>query len=246
MKRISYKITTFAITQSLLYSIRASLTAGASSNFPHLSVPGGSNSMGRKHRSASHNPFFSLAILLLFHLIIEQTLRKISPFLPLILELEPSQEDLSLKGKGMFSLHAALTRGQNVVPYLTPEEVRRLAKGTGRNSRLVAYPERLAEILKAFAYGNNLGLRNRIFSITLFRAWQIIHQAAQKAGLNKRVYPHLLRHSYVVERLRQTGNPRALQTHLGYSSTVMTMRYLSTLTQEDALRIKQEVELNGI
>jgi integrase len=41
--------------------------------------------------------------------------------------------------------------------------------------------------------------------------------------------------------LRQTGNPKALQIHLGHSSMAMTMRYLSTLTQEDAIRVQGEV-----
>ena len=37
-------------------------------------------------------------------------------------------------------------------------------------------------------------------------------------------------------------NPKALQLHLGHSSALMTMRYLATLTAEDALRIQQQVE----
>ena len=44
--------------------------------------------------------------------------------------------------------------------------------------------------------------------------------------------------------LRQTGNPRALQIHLGNASPFMTMRYFSTLTAEEALRIQQEVEFD--
>jgi len=65
---------------------------------------------------------------------------------------------------------------------------------------------------------------------------------SQKAGVTKRVYPHLLRHSDAIERLRQTGNPKALQHHLGHASPLMVMRYLSTLTQEDSLRIQQQVD----
>jgi len=42
-------------------------------------------------------------------------------------------------------------------------------------------------------------------------------------------------------RLRQT-NLRALQIFLGHSSPLMTMRYLSTLTAEDALRMQKDVE----
>jgi len=50
-----------------------------------------------------------------------------------------------------------------------------------------------------------------------------------------------LRHSDAIERLRQTMNPRALQLHLGHASPLMNMRYLSTLTAEEALRINQAV-----
>jgi len=116
--------------------------------------------------------------------------------------------------------------------------------GKGKKLRLVACPERLAEKLKSYAYEKKIGPKERLFPINRSRAWQIIKEASIKAGLKKRVYPHLLRHSDAIERLRQTGNPKALQLHLGHSSTVMTMRYLSTLTQEDAVRINQEVKFD--
>ncbi len=116
--------------------------------------------------------------------------------------------------------------------------------GKGGKSRLVACPGRLAHRLKSFAFDRELGLDDRIFKINRKRAWQVIKEAAEKAGITKRVYPHLFRHSGAIERLRQTGNPRALQIHLGHASPFMTMRYLSTLTAEDALRIQQEVEFD--
>lgn len=116
--------------------------------------------------------------------------------------------------------------------------------GKGGKSRLVACPDRLAHRLKSFAFDQALGLNDRIFQINRRRAWQVIKAAAARAGINKRVYPHLFRHSGAIERPRQTGNPGALQIHLGHASPFMTMRYLSTLTAEDALRIQQEVEFD--
>ncbi len=116
--------------------------------------------------------------------------------------------------------------------------------GKGGKSRLVACPKSLAHRLKSFAFDRKLGLDDRIFKINRRRAWQIIKAISERAGINKRVYPHLFRHSGALERLRQTGNPRALQIHLGHTSPFMTMRYLSTLTAEDALRIQQEVEFD--
>jgi integrase/recombinase XerD len=115
-------------------------------------------------------------------------------------------------------------------------------KGKGKKPRMVACPDGLAHQLRSHAYTKKLGLDDRIFRINRKRAWQIVQEAAKKAGIQKKVYPHLFRHSDAIERLRQTGNPKALQYHLGHSSTMMTMRYLATLTAEDALRIQQEVK----
>lgn len=115
-------------------------------------------------------------------------------------------------------------------------------EGKGRKPRLVACPDHLAARLKSYAYDKGLKLDDHLFAINRTRAWKIIKAAAEKAKIAKQVYPHLLRHSDAIERLRQTGNPKALQIHLGHSSPFMTMRYLSTLTAEDALRIQQGVE----
>ena len=114
--------------------------------------------------------------------------------------------------------------------------------GKGKKKRMVALPERLSEKLQAYAYKKRLGPHDKFFPINRQRGWQIINGAAKRIGFNKRVYCHLLRHSDAIERLRQTGNPKALQHHLGHLSPVMVMRYLSTLTQEDSLRIQQQVE----
>ena len=114
--------------------------------------------------------------------------------------------------------------------------------GKGGKERVVALPERLADKLRAYAYQKGIKPDEKFFPINRKRAWQIIKETAEKAGITKRVYPHLLRHSDAIERLRQTGNPKALQHHLGHSSPLMVMRYLSTLTQEDSLKIQQQVE----
>jgi site-specific recombinase XerD len=111
----------------------------------------------------------------------------------------------------------------------------------GGKVRLVACPASLSHRLKAFAFDKGLGSEDKLFPVGRKRAWQVIKAAAAQAGLETPVYPHLLRHSDAIERLRQTMNPRALQLHLGHASPLMTMRYLSTLTAEEALRINQGV-----
>ncbi|MDI6759063.1 MAG: tyrosine-type recombinase/integrase, partial [Candidatus Omnitrophota bacterium] len=113
--------------------------------------------------------------------------------------------------------------------------------GKGKKLRLVAMPVNLAMRLESYAYRARIEPRMRFFDINRSRAWQVLNEARKAAGIEKRVFPHLLRHSDAIIRLRKTGNPKALQYHLGHNSPAMTLRYLSTLTQEDALRVQQEV-----
>ena len=117
--------------------------------------------------------------------------------------------------------------------------------GKGKKLRMVALPVNLGEKLLSYAYRARIEPTMRFFRINRSRAWQVLNEAREAAGLEKRVFPHLLRHSDAIIRLRKTGNPKALQYHLGHNSPAMTLRYLSTLTQEDALRVQQGVEFGG-
>ena len=114
--------------------------------------------------------------------------------------------------------------------------------GKGNKPRTVSCPSNLAGKLSEYARRKGLNGEERLFPFNRVRAWQIIRAAAQKANFSKRIFPHLLRHSDAIERLKQTGNPKALQHHLGHSSISMVLRYLSTLTQEESIRIQQNVE----
>ena len=132
---------------------------------------------------------------------------------------------------------------------LTPSHLTRFegipclrVKGKGGEERLVHVPENLYSQLLAYAYQKGLKPTDKFFNLNRKNAHKMLVKAAKLAGLNKRVYPHLLRHSCAIERLRQTGNPKALQWHLGHNSMAMTMRYLATLTMEEALKIQAQVK----
>jgi len=114
--------------------------------------------------------------------------------------------------------------------------------GKGGKQRLVSCPESLAEELLKYARKKCLDSQHKFFPFNRIRDWQIIKETASKGGLEKRVFPHLLRHSDAIERLRQTENPKALQHNLGHSSISMVLRCLLTLSQGDSLRIQQRVK----
>jgi integrase/recombinase XerD len=63
---------------------------------------------------------------------------------------------------------------------------------------------------------------------------QMIRNLAETASIKKRVYPHLLRHSFATEYLRRGGNPILLQQILGHSSLAMITQTYQQLTLVDA------------
>lgn len=116
-------------------------------------------------------------------------------------------------------------------------------KGAGWT--VVAISASLAARLQSYAYRHQIKPDERLFPISRFRAFQIVKEAAAKANL---VRPgnvgavHILRHSGAIERLKRTGNPKAVQDQLRHKSALMTLRYMKTLSQEESLQIQQGVD----
>lgn len=99
--------------------------------------------------------------------------------------------------------------------------------------------------LHQFCYRWEIKPEDPVFAITKYRAHQILKRAFERAGIQKPPHVgavHVLRHSGALERLKETGNPQALQEQLGHTTAKMTLRYLKTLTAEESLRINQGVD----
>ena len=119
-----------------------------------------------------------------------------------------------------------------------------LVQGKGNKPRLVAIPEKLSYHLGDYAQRHSLKLDDRFFPVTRVRAWQIVKECADKAGIDRRIYCHLLRHGGAIARLKRTGNPKSLQIHLGHSDMKMTMRYLATMQVFESLETESKVEFD--
>jgi site-specific recombinase XerD len=77
---------------------------------------------------------------------------------------------------------------------------------------------------------------------------QLVRNAAEPAGITKRAYPHLLRHSFATWRLSRGMNPIQLAQILGHSSLTMIQAVYSHLSPVDSyeamLRTYREEEEN--
>lgn len=124
-----------------------------------------------------------------------------------------------------------------------------LVAGKGNRPGIAAISPSLAAELQAYAYREQISPGTRFFPVSRCRVHQIITRAFGASGVHHPARDrdhvgavHILRHSGAIERLRLTGNPRAVQHQLRHKSAAMTMRYLKTLSVEEGVRAQQAVD----
>ena len=94
-------------------------------------------------------------------------------------------------------------------------------KGKGGKQRLCALPELALSELKR--YRQNSGF---VFEkLSSRKAYNIVKHWGKKAGINKPISPHVLRHSFATHLLNSGSDLRALQELLGHESLSATQKY---------------------
>lgn len=95
-----------------------------------------------------------------------------------------------------------------------------------------------------------LGLRNGKLFCTLdggpvseYYVRNMLKRIAAKAGIEKRVHPHGLRHTFANELRKNGADVVTISKLLGHSSIAVTARYLDHLTNADAVERLQDIPL---
>lgn len=122
----------------------------------------------------------------------------------------------------------------------------RITRAKGGDSRLAPIMPDLARRLRRFADRGRpddspdrlfVALRRspngRIAPLQESGVLQMVRDIAARAHLQKRVYPHLFRHSFITEALRREMNPLMVAKIVGHSSLVMIQRNYEHLVVDD-------------
>lgn len=111
-----------------------------------------------------------------------------------------------------------------------------VARGKGSKERLVPLGELAAQKLLAFLkdgrlallkgrHGRHLFIGPRGTAITRQGFWKILGRYARAAGIDKKLSPHKLRHSFATHLLERGADLRAVQAMLGHSDISTTQIY---------------------
>jgi integrase len=118
-------------------------------------------------------------------------------------------------------------------------------RGKGSRDRLVPLAPALSRRLRRYLSGRHADAGDRIFvalrkggdgnhaPLTASGAEQAVRVLAKEAGIERRIYPHLFRHSYATEWLRRGGNIISLQRVLGHADLSMIQGVYSHLDSSD-------------
>jgi integrase/recombinase XerD len=117
--------------------------------------------------------------------------------------------------------------------------------GKGNKTRLIPVGRKACGALAAYlsserpalvkrCTGSEIFLSTRGKKLTSARIWQIVKKHARHSGLEKNVYPHLLRHSFATHLLGNGADLRIIQEMLGHADISTTQIY----THVDQQRLK--------
>jgi integrase/recombinase XerD len=127
-----------------------------------------------------------------------------------------------------------------------PEERFLRVTGKGDKERLVPVGTKAVEALGVYLRdgrpllvraktGGEIFLGNHGRRLTTARIWEIVKGIMHRTGIQKNVYPHLLRHSFATHLLAHGADLRVIQEMLGHASLATTQIY----THVDAARLRQ-------
>jgi len=126
------------------------------------------------------------------------------------------------------------------------EQIGQVKQAKGRKDRMFNIPKFLVADLKKQIENQKQNNLEFVFSgpkekLTSRNIQKIVSKAAHRAGINKSVHPHTLRHSFATHLLENGVDIRKIQELLGHSSLSTTQLY-THISTEELKKIKSPID----
>jgi integrase/recombinase XerD len=168
-----------------------------------------------------------------------------------LLAVELPETPLGLRDRALLEvlyasgLRASEITGLRLENVLREEKLLRVI-GKGNKERLVPVGEKAVAALDRWLArgrpelvkpktGGEVFLSERGQKLSTVRIWQIVQEITRLSGVQKKIWPHLLRHSFATHLLSHGADLRAIQEMLGHASLATTQVY----THVDEARLKE-------
>ena len=117
-------------------------------------------------------------------------------------------------------------------------------KGKGGKDRQIIISNNLANELKEYLENKkeNIYVFSKEKALTTRNIQKIIKRTKERAGINKKVTPHTLRHSFATHLLEQGTDIRMIQVLLGHSSLNTTQVY-AHISSEQIKKVKNPLDM---
>lgn len=109
--------------------------------------------------------------------------------------------------------------------------------GKGAKDRYVPVPLDLALLFKD--YTKDMEIDQPIFDLTIWSIAPLVRRFASRAGIEDKVWPHKLRHTFAVNALKSGWNIKEVQDVLGHEHLSSTEKYLHLTDDEIATAHKR-------
>ena len=104
--------------------------------------------------------------------------------------------------------------------------------GKGNKDRVIPIPLDFLREIEFYIENHNLKHDDQLFDIKPGGIRAMVSRYAVRAGIEQKVKPHMLRHSFAVHRLKAGANLRSIQKALGHASLTTTQIYLDILGED--------------